>query len=228
MTATAGATDLHALEPDPLQPAPADVERYVAALKGLAADDPGPARRRAWAQLRLAGVRARTRRAEALRSLELIFRLGMPPRVDGETRGALLTPALPAPAQSLVRAASTAWMPWLGKRFDAAGRRGDNLVAAGARLPLKLLGPSYEPEPLGDGRLAVFGFDTRVAPGEQDRDRQVLKIDYDRGDNPVLLRNILDELVEVVPGAYLGKMLVRRRRGGPYGLTAWFALEQPG
>lgn len=215
------------LAPDPLKPTPAEVASYIQALQDSA--DGAEARREAWAQIRLAGVRARTRPAEALRTLELMFRRGKPPELDGETRGIWLTPAMPQPAQALVRAATAAWMPWLGKRFHPAEQRGENLVVAEARLPIKLLWPSHRPALVGGGRLAVFGFDTRTAAAEDDARLPVLKIDYDRADNPSLLvRNILDELVEVVPGAYLGRMLVRRRRGAPYRPSGWFALAQPG
>ena len=226
---TTTAPDLLSLEPDPLEPTPAEVERYIDALQGH--DDPGLARSRAWNQIRLAGVRARARRAEALRSLDLIFRRGTPPDppLDGDTRGAIITPVLPAPAQAVARAAGEAWMPWLGKTFHAGEQTGVNVVTGDARLPFKALWPSYEPEQLGDGRLAVMTFDTRVGPGTLDPDRQVLKIDYDHDGNPKLaIRNILDELVQVVPGAYLGKMLMRTKRGAPFRLTAYFALEQPG
>jgi hypothetical protein len=158
-----------------------------------------------------------------------MFRRGRPPELDGETRGIWLTAAMPQPAQALVRAATSAWMPWLGKRFHPSEQRGENLVVAEARLPIKLLWPSHRPAPVGGGRLAVFGFDTRTAPAEDDGGLPVLKIDYDRADNPSLLvRNILDELVEVVPGAYLGRMLVRRSRDAPYRPSGWFALAQPG
>jgi hypothetical protein len=203
------------------------VDRYVEALQS--SSDAEDARREAWAQIRLAGVRAGTRRAEALRTLELMFRRGRPPELDGETRGHWLTPALPPPAQGLVRAATSAWMPWLGKRFEAAEQRGHNLVVADARLAIRALWPSYSPASLGDGRLAVFPFGTRLDPAERAPRLEVLKIDYDRPENPPLLvRNILDELVEVVPGAYLGRMLVRRSRNAPYRASGWFALHKPG
>lgn len=208
------------LAPDPLQPTPAEVERYVQALQS--SSDADEARREAWAQIRLAGMRARTRRPEALRTLDLMFRGGAAPELDGETGGVWLTPALPQPLQALVRGATSVWMPWLGKRFDSAQNRGHNLLAADARFAVRALWPSYRPEPLGDGRVAAFAFDTRMSGAR-------LQIDYDRPDNPgLLVRDVLDELVEIVPGAYLGRMLVRRRRGAPHRLAGWFALQQPG
>jgi hypothetical protein len=53
------------------------------------------------------------------------------------------------------------WLPWAGKRFDAAGAGGDNLLLRSARWPSKLLWPSYRLRDAGD-RLAAFDFRTRV------------------------------------------------------------------
>ena len=229
MTTTAAAsTDVHALEPDPLEPSPEEVERYVGALQELAASDPDLARRRAWAQIRLAGQRARSRPTEARDSLNRIFRLGSPPDppLDGETRGILVTPVMPGPVEPAFRALASAWMPWTGKRFDAAAGQGDNVLVASARTPLRVAWRSYTPETLADGRLAAFRFRTWTGPGKLDADRDVLKIDYDSPDNPdFLIRDILDELVQVVPGANLGKVLLRR--GQRHVLVGYFAL-QPG
>ena len=52
-------TDLPALEPDPLEPRPEEVERFVEALQGLRKTETELARRAAWNQIRLAGTRRR-------------------------------------------------------------------------------------------------------------------------------------------------------------------------
>lgn len=216
------------IEPDPLDTTPDEVESYVAALKELAPEEPGLAKRRVWSQIRLAGVRARKGRAEAHESLNRIFRLGTPPEpaIEGPTKGILVTPVMPSLLESGVRSLTEAWMPWLGKRFDAEADKGDNLLTASARTPAKALWRSYTPEETGDGRLAAFRFRTYIDPGRLDPDRQTLKIDYDSEENPgFLIRDILDELVEVVPGAYLGKVLLRRNREAPWRLVGYFALE---
>ena len=230
-TVTTGTADLHALEPDPLEPAPLEVERYVEALQELAATDPDLAAERVWSQIRLAGLRAGRRREEARDTLNRIFRLGGPPDppLEGPTRGILVTPVMPRPLESSLRGLTSAWMPWLGKRFDASANLGDNLLAASARLPAKVLWPTYRAEPLGEDRLAAFRFRTYVSPGTLDPDRQTLKIDYDSDENPALLiRDILDELVQVVPGANLGKVLLRRGEGAPWRLIGYFALRTAG
>ena len=75
-------------------------------------------------------------------------------------------------------------------------------------------------------RLAAFDFRTRVEPGALDTDRDVLVIDYAVVDsNPLLIKKIRDELVEVVPGAHLGKMLWRHGDGERHTLLAYFALR---
>jgi hypothetical protein len=50
----------------------------------------------------------------------------------------------------------------------------------------------------------------------------VLRIDYDLPENPPSLRRIVDELVAVAPGVYLGHALLR---GGGRRRVAWFTLE---
>jgi hypothetical protein len=223
-------TELPALEPDPLEPRVEDVERYVEALQGLGRSNADLARRGAWNQIRLAGARAARRPGEAHESLNRIFRLGAPPAppLDGPQRGILVTPSVQGVADGVLRQVASAWMPWLGKRFDAERQRGDNLLAASARIPARVLFPGYRPEPVPGGRLAAFTFRTYVSPGKLDPDRETLKIDYDSDENPgLLIRDVLDELVQVVPGAYLGKVLLRRRGGQEWRLIGYFALQPP-
>jgi hypothetical protein len=219
-------TELPSLEPDPLTPQPEEVERYVEALQGLSKANADFARRASWAQIRLAGARAGSRPTEARDSLNRIFRLGVPPDppLDGPTRGILVTPTLPRPADLGLRGLASAWMPWTGKRFHGATATGDNLLVASARPIARVLFPSYRLEPLHKGSYAAFRFRTYVGPGQVDPDRETLKIDYDSEENPrLLIRDILDELVQIVPGAYLGKVLMRRK--DTWRLLGYFALQ---
>src|SRR5207245_1080320 len=136
-----------ALEPDPLETTPDEVERYIAALQETAGDQPELARRLVWNQIRLAGIRGRSNRKEAYESLNRMFRLGVPPDppIDGPTNGILVTPVMPRLAEPGFRALAGAWMPWVGKRFDPATQTGDNLLTASARLPSRALWPGYRP-----------------------------------------------------------------------------------
>jgi hypothetical protein len=218
-------TELPSMAPDPLDPRSADVEDYVAALQGLSKANAELARREAWRQIRLAGARAGRAPDEAHDTLNRIFRLGVPPnpQLEGQTSGIMVTPTVGRPIDLGLRALASAWLPWTGKRFDAAAAAGDNLLAASARGLARVMWPSYRLEPAGEG-YAAFRFRTYVSPGTVDPDRETLKIDYDSNENPgFLIRNILDELVQIVPGAYLGKVLLRRK--GDWRLIGYFALE---
>jgi hypothetical protein len=221
--------ELLALQPDPLEPRPEEVERYVEALQVLAETDLGLARSQTWNQIRLAGMRAGRRRAEAHDSLNRIFRLGSVPEptLDGRLDGVAITPTIFATADPALRALASLWMPWLGKRFDAETQTGDNLMLSSARLPSRLFWPSYRFQDMGEGRYAAFRFRTYAGAGALDPERQVLKIDYDWDENPsLLIRDILDELVQVVPDVYLGKALLKRGpRSSSWRLVGYFALR---
>jgi hypothetical protein len=140
----------------------------------------------------------------------------------------LVTTTVSPAADRGTRALAGAWMPWLGKRFSRAEANGHNRLLAGARIPSKLLWPRYAMWEDG-GSHNAFRFQTRVEPGADDPDIQVLVLDYAAVDeNPALvIKKIRDELVEIVPGAYLGKVLWRRR-GGAHALIGYFALRLPG
>jgi hypothetical protein len=230
MRANQRAEELYALQPDPLEPHAEEVERYVGALQELAESDPALARRQVWAQIRLAGMRAGRRRDEAYDSLNRIFRLGtLPePMLNGPYDGAPIAPTTFAATDPILRALSSLWMPWLGKRFNGETATGDNVMLPSARLPAKLFWPGYRFRSLGDGRYAAFRFRTYAGAGALDRERRVLKIDYDWDENPnFLIRAILDELVQVVPEVYLGKALLKRGEpaGKSWRLVGYFALR---
>jgi hypothetical protein len=206
----------------------ADVNGRVEALRELAKTDADAAREETWAWFKELGAKAANddRAAEALNE---IFRAGTAPAggPDGQTQGILVSFVWKTPVNVALRTITGAWMPWLGKRFNAADGRGDNVLLGSARWPAKLLWPLYKTGVAKGGRSA-FDFETELEPGKNDPDVTVLKIDYhDVTSNPrLLIRSIRDELVEVVPGAYLGKMLWRHD-DERHTLLAYFALRQP-
>jgi hypothetical protein len=93
-----------------------------------------------------------------------------------------------------------------------------------------VLWPLYRTRDIGE-RLAAFDFETRVEAGAVDPDREVLVIDYAPVEsNPrLIIKRIRDELVELVPGVHLGKMLWRSGsiEDPSYTLLAYFALRTP-
>ncbi|MGH2731295.1 MAG: hypothetical protein ACRDJI_11895 [Actinomycetota bacterium] len=167
----------------------------------------------------------RAQRSWAIESLDEMFRGGTvpDPLPDGMLNGRLLTMSVSSPSDALMRRIAGLYMPWLGKKFDAAESEGINVLRPSAKVPMKVFWPSYEPNVFAD-RIEAFPFKNRVDAGAVDPDLKVLKIDYDFDANPrFIIRRILDELVQVDDGLYLGKILFRRR-------SAWhpigfFSLE---
>ena len=166
-------------------------------------------------------------REEALVELDAMFRSGSAPDPlpEGMLRGRLVTPSIWGPFDALSLRIARMWMPWLGKSFDPSVMRGVNVLTKSARGPMRVLWPSYEPERELADRLEAFPFQNRVAPGEVDSDVDVLKIDYNFDANPnLVIRRILDELVQIDDGFYLGKILFRRQ--GRWMPIGYFTLER--
>ncbi len=192
-------------------------------------------------QVRFARARMRWDRDAAIDTLDRLFELGHPPRepLDGFYRGQLVTITLAVGVDRIMNGLARKYMPWRGKLFDAGRRGGTNVFAAGSRRLVGWFFPGYTgwreapvartgeasapaattgtatpvataaPPP---GTLCAFDFTTVVGRGAVDP-VDVLKIDYDLPENPPDLRRLLDELVELSSGFYLGKVHVFRRDG---------------
>jgi len=76
---------------------------------------------------------------------------------------------------------------WKGKEFDAETKSGANNFNGTKRDPFK----------------------TYTAEGLRDKSLKVFRIDYDVSPNPWWLRHLVDEVTEVTPGKYQGKIMVR-------------------
>ena len=90
-------------------------------------------------------------------------------------------------------------IPWKGKRFNSTTSTGINM----------LNGPD-------DTSVPDFAFRTWFGKSVTDPNVDCFKIDYDIPTNAVWLRSVLDELVEIKPGYYIGKM-----QWIPWKGTAW-------
>ena len=159
--------------------------------------------------------------------LNELFRLGTAPTdLHGATEGMLVMTTTNPKFDTVVRAITALWMPWQGKRFDNKAATGDNRLTKSTGLVGKLLWPLYSMKDHTDGKLA-FDFKTYVEPGKEDPDVDVMVIDYaDIEKNPkLIIRKIRDELVELVPGVYLGKILYNT--GSGYFKLGYFALRIP-
>lgn len=209
------------------KPAAPGVAERVASLREQASTDSIGAREIGWNWIAELGRGAVSDRAAALTDLRELFLCGQPAAgISGQTEGMLVTWTINELADKALGWLGNAWMPWLGKKFYPEQQRGENTLTDGARRPVRLLWPLYSTRPSPLGR-AAFDFNTFVEAGRLDPSVDVLVIDYAGvGANPrLLIRQIRDELVQIVPGANLGKMLVNvpRRRDPVLGL--YFALK---
>lgn len=179
----------------------------------------------------VAGQLARRDQAAAVAALAALFRSGTAPQpaLDGRYRGVLVTPTLPPLFNGPFRALTDRWLPWQGKTLSAATQMGDNIFTNDA-LPLaRLIYPFYRRD-VADvlvGQSRALQFRTALGPSVTDPAVTVLKIDYDLDLNPgFVVRRVLDELVQLAPGYYLGQALLRRgSRAAPrWACAAYFTL----
>ncbi len=98
---------------------------------------------------------------------------------------------------------------WIGKKFDAAKATGINVLRQ-----------------KNGTEIEKYSFKTHAGNGLFDKTVFVLKIDYNIPENPFWIRWILDEMVQVAPNHYLGKMQLRIIPGLPFSLL-YFELKKP-
>lgn len=155
-------------------------------------------------------------RAAALASLDDMFRAGRPPQgLSGRYQGEMLVVDIAPVITTFVTNLQERYRLWQGKRFDPATNSGDNILSNRARTPFGLFLPLYRGRrPDTAATFRALQFRTYIAPALFDATSEattpVLKIDYDIPGNPSLtIRRVLDELVELADGYYLGRAYVR-------------------
>lgn len=180
------------------------------------------------ARLRTAQELLQRDRASGLDALNEIFRMGSPPQPppDGSYPGEMLTFTRGPLITRMIALVGRVWMPWRGKAFDASRALGFNIITRGFLGPARLIWPLYTRYLYhGPKTFRAFPFQTSLAPSVTDPEIQVLKLDYDLDMNPrFIIRRLLDELVQVAPGCYLGKAYLRSRRG--WKQWAYFTLTE--
>jgi hypothetical protein len=210
----------------PAEPSVYHVAERVARLRGRRRDPEG-VQAEAWEWILDLKTKAASKRKAADAELNALFRLGMAPEeLDGATEGVLVSTTsnvLLAPAVKMV---TSLWTPWQNKRFDSVGGTGDSDVTE-SEAPSKLLWPFYKVKDAVNSTLAL-DFKTYIEPGKSDPDIEVLVLDYSGADkiSGLLVKGVRDELVEIVPGVYLGKILVPLPAVSKYETIGYFALRQ--
>jgi hypothetical protein len=209
----------------------ASTAERVATLRDIAATDPLAAQDAAWSWFQRLGRQLPAAEADA--ELSEIFNCGTPgDTIDGQSEGILVGWVKPAGdldlggkvMSNVGRRVTGLHVPWVGKRFDREARRGTNSLTPVA-LVAKLIAPTYSFK-RGEAHLEGFEMTNWVEPGKLDPGTDVYVIDYDSAGNPWPFNHVRDELVEVVPSTYLGKMLWRQG-DGEHRLTLYFALKTP-
>lgn len=171
-------------------------------------------------------LRPGVNRSQVLAELDRMFLLGtLPdPLPEGFLGGRLVTTSTWGPLDGFFRRVAQLYMPWQGKTFDRTTSTGMNRFDPSVRLPMRALWPRYAPMEDDNGHLLAFEFRNRLGAGALDSRLEVLKIDYDFEANPsFIIRRILDELVQVEQGVYLGKVLLRA--GGRFHRIGFFSLQ---
>lgn len=184
-------------------------------------DDRGTARYwRAVAKLHL-------NQRDGLAELEETFRTGAAPEEPdllGFRPGRMLATTVGGAVDAVAPALARLYIPWRGKTFTPGGGR--NVLDPRARALVRLSLPGYRDLQTDEsGNLTAFAFTSSVGPSTFDARRQVLRIDYRRRpENQVWpVRNVVDELVQLDDGLYLGQALLFWR--GWLRRAAWFSLH---
>lgn len=117
-------------------------------------------------------------------------------------------------------------VPWLGKSFEPGNRKGFNIFTPTGASLLRVLTPFYKLFRVNpDGNTDAYYFNTGTGTGYKDKGISTFKLDYDLPENPFLIRIILDEIVEVAPQEFLGKVHLKVFPGY-YATIGFFGLKK--
>jgi hypothetical protein len=227
-------------EPDPFTAEPGEVVAYVreAGELLLRADEAGSQHlsdgqwrylnETAMRAVRFAHSRLENDRHNAQHILRRLFRLGTVPAPDGRYQGELIALSTGLLSDPLIEWLTRIYLPWQGKNFVAATQSGDNIFQDNvwSRATGRLGWPGYRVESdTPAGTVRVFPFKTSISLDIEEEETQVLRLDYSDALNPLPVRRIVDEIVELPGGYILGKTHMRGIR--ELRRVCFFGLQQP-
>ncbi|MCL5996059.1 MAG: hypothetical protein M1546_08380 [Chloroflexi bacterium] len=167
-------------------------------------------------------------RAQDWAALNDLFRATPPPSqpLDGFYAGQFVGLRLAPGVTQLAEWVAARWMPWLGKRFSAGQGSGDNTLRRDSYWIARAVWPLYRGYHDVEPRVyRAFTFRTSYGERAGEPGSRVFRLDYDVPGNPRLtVRRIVDELVQLEAGFYLGRMVVHWW-WGQHGVTAYFTLK---
>lgn len=196
-------------------------------LRELAVARPTVARGAAWQYIKELGAR---NDREALAEL---FGEGVAPDgPDGKMEGLIVGKLFGIPEAHLANPLMRVNPTWRGKTFDLGAGTGFNRLAPIARLAMPVVAFGYRGLRRGRGEVEGFDFDHAVDKGLIEPRVMVRALDYGvpQYKNPSVrtfpIKRTRDEIVELVPGVYLGRALLTMPTG-EVRLIAYFALREP-
>lgn len=161
-----------------------------------------------------------------LAELESCFADGKPAEgLVGFRRGRLVATTVGYGLDGALEAAARLWLPWRGKEFSRQAPQGLNVFTRGGRRAIRIVFPRYRGLTDDERGASGFRFVTSIGPSETHPEASVLRLDYRTvTENPSFpVRRVVDELVHVEPGVFLGQALMEW--GGQLRRAAWFSLE---
>ena len=166
-------------------------------------------------QIRFAEARLERDRHNALEILERLFAIGTVPAPDGRYALELVALSTGLLSDPFFEWMTRIYLPWIGKTFDAAAHTGDNVFNDNtlSKATGKFGWPEYRiPTSDPPNSVRVFPFHTSTAQGIEDPKTLVLRLDYKGAPNPLPVKRIVDEIVELPGGCLLGKAHMRGLR----------------
>ncbi|MFE0747287.1 hypothetical protein [Gordonia sp. NPDC058843] len=199
----------------------------LAELRTLADHSPNRARSEAWDYLREVGGR------DDREALSTLFGAGTDPQgLDGKLEGLIVGKLFGIPEAALANPLMKIDPTWRGKSFDQRSGTGLNRLSPIAGLVMPIITAGYLGLRRVDREMEGFHFDHEPSLGLIEPKVRVRALDYGvpKYKNPGVrtfpIRKTRDEIVELVPGVYLGRALLFRS-SGEIRLIAYFALRHP-
>lgn len=195
-------------------------------LRELAETAPTLARRLAWDYLRDLGDRARRDQ------LAELFARGLAPEgPNGAMEGLIVGDLFGIPEAHLANPLMKIDPTWRGKTFDLTSGTGFNRLSPLGKYSLRAVAPRYRGLRTSGSETMGFGFDHRIDTAAIHPYIQVRALDYspEKYRNPSVrtfpIKRTRDEVVELIPGLYLGRALLTMP-DGEVRLIAYFALRE--
>lgn len=195
-------------------------------LRELAGASPALARRLAWDYLRELGKEGRREQLA-----ELFARGDAPDGPHGAMEGLIVGRLFGIPEAHLANPLMRIDPTWRGKTFDSVAGTGFNRLSPLARVTLRTVAPHYGGLRREGGEVVGFPFTHRIDTAAAAPFNQVRALDYSPSHyrNPSVrtfpIKRTRDEVVELLPGLYLGRALLTMP-SGPVRLIAYFALRE--